>query len=581
MDLLTHGLDVPVAATSDYGHVVLFAETTEAYWPFDLTTGFRGSLYEYSGTDNQQPILVGVSGAKGSSKLLGVCGTNLGGAGLGGGSSVFNALSNDGESVFFTVLPGCGSPVTAEIYERLHGSLNSPMAAETDRVSEDDCTTVCGGESGKNFEGASEDGKLAFFTSTQKLTADATDQTADGDATEGEGCAGMISAGTGCNLYEYDSSRPEGSRLALISGGEVLGVAGIAQDGTRVYFVSKSAMGAVGINEFGGSPRAEQPNLYVYDTHTKTAMFIATLSPSDKGDWKREFNRSIQVGGEKGAFLLFASSATSLTPDDETATRQLFEYDANTEELVRLTKGENGYNDNGNGATNGASVETRRQSIEFKAGVDTLNMSYDGRTVFFLTQGQLSPRAVSAQQGCRNLYEFHSSGPISQGVVSLVSDGRDTQLDKGTFCGPEFQGMDASGGNVLFSSADPLIPGDVDGVQRDLYDARVGGGFPVSPGDSEGLCGAGECEGVSGSAPALPTPGSLTQGAEGVGSLPVVVSAPAGKKKGVVSSRAQRLARALKVCKAKPKRRRVVCEREARGRYGSQVKAKKLNRRGK
>ena len=293
IDLQRKGLDEPVAATSDYGHVVLFAADLSAYWPFDLTTSFRGSLYEYSGTVSErtgiykeQPILVGVSGGKGSKQLLGICGTHLGGAGLDGGSSTFNALSSDGESIFFTVLPGCGSPVTAEVYARLHGSLSSAVAAETVHVSASECTVACVGESGKNFEGASADGSRVFFMSTQKLTNDAKDQTADGDATEEEGCAGMVAAGAGCNLYEYDFSKPENARLTLISGGEVLGVAGMAQDGARVYFVSKGVLSAAGVNEFGKSPQAEQPNLYGYETATGKMEFIGTLNLSDQSDWK-------------------------------------------------------------------------------------------------------------------------------------------------------------------------------------------------------------------------------------------------------------------------------------------------------
>ncbi len=586
IDLLTKGLDEPVAATSDYGHVVLFAADLSAYWPFDLTTSFRGSLYEYSGTVSErtgiykeQPILVGVSGGKGSKQLLGVCGTHLGGAGLGGGSSASNALSDDGETVFFTVLPGCGLPVAAEVYARLHGSLSSPLPAETVHVSASECTAACGGESGKNFEGASKDGSRVFFTSTQKLTNDAADQTVDGDSTEGEGCAGMVATGSGCDLYEYDFSKEDGSRLTLVSGGEVLGVAGIARDGLRAYFVSKSVLGAAGENEFKNSPEAEQPNLYVYDAATEKTTFVGTLSYGDQGDWQRAFERPVQVGGAGGRFLLFASSKLGLTPDDETATSQLFEYDADTGELARLTKGENGYGNNGNNVTAGvlaSSVETVRKLADFKSQVNSLSMSGDGRTVFFLTKSQLSSRAVSARQGCRNLYEFHSGGAISQGAVSLVSDGRDTQLNKGTSCGPQLQGVDETGSNVLFTSADPLVPGDVDGVQRDIYDARVGGGFPVSSGDAVGVCGPGLCEGASSSSiPILPTPSSTTQGAEGISPSPPAVSVSANTKKGTVTSRAQKLAAALKACKKKPKgAMRVSCERQAR-KHDGPIKQKK------
>ena len=184
--------DRVVAATSDYRHVVLAAIRLEEDWPFDETEGATGSLYEYSGSGNTQPILVGVSGPKGSTQLVGVCGAELGSHSRG---SVYNALSSDGETIFFTPTAhdeeGClgRAPLSAEVYARLHGSVTSPLEAETVDVSESECTEACGGESGKNFEGASENGKKVFFTSTQKLTNDAADATAEGSAVERRGCA--------------------------------------------------------------------------------------------------------------------------------------------------------------------------------------------------------------------------------------------------------------------------------------------------------------------------------------------------------------------------------------------------------
>ena len=552
------GYDRPVATTSDYGHVVLFAPAPNGYWPFDLTQSFRGSLYEYSGTvsertgiDKERPILVGVTGEKGSEHLIAVCSTRLGGAGLGGNTSTFNALSADGESVFFTVLPCGGAPATAEVYARLHGSLSSPQAAETVDVSANECTVACGGESGKNFEGASEDGSRVFFTSTQKLTNDAVDGSASGDATE-VGCAGTAPGGGGCNLYEYDFSKPEGARLALISDGEVLGVVGMAEDGTRIYFVSRTAITGAGENEFSASPVAEQPNLYVSDTATGKTTFIGTLSNSDQNDWKTVYQRSEQVTGEGGRFLLFVSKMKGLTLDDETGTEQLFEYDAVTGELVRVSKGEDGFNQDGNGVTAGvlsSSVESLHSSLDFKVSTNSLSVSGDGRSVFFLSKGQLSARAVSAQVGCRNLYEFHTGGLISQGVVRLISDGLDTQLNKGTQCGPSLQGVDGSGSNVLFTTDDALVPGDVDGVQRDIYDARVDGGFPPAPAGQAGLCGPGACEGVSSPAPVLPVAGSTSN----PGEPPV---APAVKK-AVKKKPAKKKVAKKKSVKKKPKRSRV------------------------
>ena len=570
------GYDRPVATTSDYGHVVLFASEPSGYWPFDLTQSFRGSLYEYSGTVSERtgtykerPILVGVTGEKGSEHLIAVCSTRLGGAGLNGNTSTFNALSADGETVFFTVLP-CGVPATAEVYARLHGSLSSPQAAETVDVSANECTVACGGESGKNFEGASEDGSRVFFTSTQKLTNDAVDGSASGDATEEAGCAGTAPGGGGCNLYAYDFSKPAGARLALISGGEVLGVLGMAEDGTRIYFASRTAIAAAGENEYSASPVAEQPNVYVSDTATGKTTFIGTLSNGDQNDWKRVFKRPVQVAGEDGRFLLFLSSRKGLTPDDETGAAQLFEYDAVTGELVRVSKGEDGFNRDGNGATSGVLgeyAETAYDSFDFKVTTNSLSVSGDGRSVFFESKDELSPRAVSAQVGCKNLYEFHTGGLISQGVVSLISDGLDTQLNKGTQCGPALQDIDETGSNVLFTTDDPLIPADVDGLQRDIYDARVDGGFPPAPAGQAGLCGPEACEGASSSAPVLPFASpSSTQAAEG--NLPAPAVRPPARK--VTTKKTLKCPKGKKLSHGK-------CVK-AKGRQ-KQAKAKKSNRR--
>lgn len=488
--------DRPVAATYNYEHVVIFAPDSRAYWPFDATTGNGGSLYEYSGSGNQQPILVGVSGAKGSTNLIATCGTRLGGEG-----SDYNSISTDGETIFLTVEP-CSVPATDEIYARKHGSLMARDTAETVDISASGCTVACGGESGKNFEGASEDGSKVFFTSTQKLTNDAQDGTGSGSATSGEGCAETTAGAGGCNLYSYDFTRPVQQRLKLIAGGEVVGVSAVAENGSRVYFVSRTPIAAAGGNSFGYRPQDGQPNLYVYDVATSDTTFIATLSEADGGDWSKEFRRSVELAGQAGRYIIFTSAMPGLTPDASSTQIQLYEYNAETTELVRVTKGEDGYNEDGNAVTSGiepASLKTIAERLgngrDFKSLTNRLNISQDGKTIIFATRGQLSARASSAVQHCRSLYEFHSAGSIAQGNVSLISDGRDTQLNKGVLCGPQFQAIDANGENVMFTTADPLVAADTDGLQRDVYDARVGGGFPWSPSTEVALCAPPDCEG--------------------------------------------------------------------------------------
>ena len=587
-------IDEPVATSGDYGHVVLAANDA-VYWPFDGTVGSTGSLYEYSGTVSkrtgiykEQPILVAVEGEKGSRSLIGQCGSRL------GGGTVYNALSSDGESVFFTVervgLFGCQGfgPKVAEVYARLHGALSSGMPAVTVHVSASECTIACGAESDKNFEGASEGGEKVFFTSTQKLTEDAVNGTASGSATE-PGCA-TIESGVGCNLYEYDFSE-SGSEcqvarqcLRVISeGAEVLGVAGISGDGSRVYYVARGALASAGANEYGAVPVEGQRNLYVYDTASGTTGFIATLGAGDAEDWQKELQRPVEIMGREGQFVVFASSRPGVTPDDTGNQTQLFEYDALTGELVRVTQGENGYSENGNGVAIGAAAPALAEMVEqvgrihdFKSSTNRLAVSGDGQTVFFESSGALSPRASSAAKGCLSLYEFHSGGLISQGKVHLVSDGQDVQSLKGALCGTQFEGTDASGGNVLFATDDPLLSSDVDGVQRDLYDARVDGGF--APVASDQSCEGSGCEGTTSTPPpAFGAPSSAA--VTGVGNFNPI---PSVKNKSVVLTRAQKLAIALKACGTKPKKRRAACETQARRQYGPSVKkAKKPTKSGR
>jgi hypothetical protein len=563
MEVQFHERGIPEAGTSDFSHIVLKAYEAPDYWSFDDTKG-PNSLYEYSGTNSEQPVLVAVNGPeKGSTDLIAECGAVLGGGERG---SVYNALSADGETVFFTVEP-CGT-ATAEVYARLHGSHLSPLPGETFDVSESECTSACGEVSGKNFEGASEDGRRVYFTSTQKLTNDAVDGAASGIASEGEGCAVAVTVGGGgggCNLYEYEFLPEHKHVLRLVAGGdEVLGVAGIAENGEHVYFVAREEIVGAGESEYHARPVREQPNLYVYDAGTQETKFVATLSPdTDERDWVRFFQkRSTEVSGDTGQFLLFVSAKESpgVTPDTTGSLPQLFEYDADTEELVRVTKGENGYNNNGNNATPGISAESivgfANKQEGFRTSSDKLNMSVDGETVVFETAGELSPRAVSAQKGCTSIYEFRTTGPLSQGGVHLISDGRDVQPNRGSQCGAQFEGTDASGNNILFSTADPLVPGDVDGVIRSLYDARVDGGF--GPAVSEGSCGGGGCEAPASTAPSVSAaPGSA--GLTGTGNLaPSIVAKVAPKattKKAVKCARGKKLSHGRCV-KVKPKRAR-------------------------
>jgi hypothetical protein len=550
------GFDGVSAATSNYQHVVVDSKpgNVPSRWGFDKTKNRDNSLYEYSGMGNERPVLVAATGEKPAGgeyheELLADCGS-VQGSGAGEGS-VYNALSADGETVFFTLNPCEPGPETAELYARIHGSAVSPDPAETVNIGESECSEECGGESGKNFEGASENGEVVFFTSTQKLTNNASDLTAGGNAQQKIGCP---SSADGCNLYEYDFAQSAHKRLALVAGGvdDVRGVAGIAEDGSRIYFVADGVIPGTGENEFHDGPVSVQPNLYVYDTGTGSTTYITTLSGSeDTSDWGRRFFRPVEVAGGGGRFLLFASDAPGVTPDEHSKTgiAQLFEYDAETRELVRVTQGEDGFNDDGNGVTTGINLFRLGAAsldlgavLDFKSTTNRLNVSNDGKTVAFETVGELSPLAAPASAvGCTSVYEFHTAGRLSEGRISLISDGRDVPVHTEE-CGavlPTGSIMDESGGNILFSTTDSLVPSDVDGGQRDIYDVRVGGGFPPGP-VAAPQCESEGCQGAVSSPPESTAPDSLGQAPEApvfpAGTTPAssvtkkTVKCPKGKK---------------------------------------------------
>jgi hypothetical protein len=129
----------------------------------------------------------------------------------------------------------------------------------------------------------------------------------------------------------------------------------------------------------------------------------------------------------------------------------------------------------------------------------------------------------------------------------------------------QFLGTSVSGSDVFLSTPSRLVASDTDNL-ADVYDARVGGGFPVSPTPTtcENVCrqpGAGSSAG----------PPMLSGLAGASGNLPATSSKPL--------TRAQLLARALKRCRTKRNRhKRASCEASARRHYGKRkAAAKKSN----
>jgi hypothetical protein len=545
-NLLPEG-HIYAGASSDLSHVLFEIRASSALWPGDTTAESTAtSLYEYVGTENKQPQLVGID-AEGH--LISNCGTTLGY--FAGEFEAYNASSANGETVFFTSLghnvsgceAGVAAPGASELYARLHQIEPVPISEPTTGQCAECNTTI---KTPAEFQGASEDGSKVFFLTEQEL----------------------FSGDTTMNLYEYDFSNRKGQKVVRVSRGaapEVQGVARVAEDGSHAYFVARGVL-TEGKNAEGREPTGGGDNLYVFERDAAhpggQLAFVATLANADSSDWSAQDIRPVQSTPD-GRFLVFESVA-DLTPGDTSTVPQVFEYDARERKLVRVSIGQAGYT---NGTTSANANASRIPSQLYSESRPTtaktgLAVSTDGSYVVFGSAGALTPSAEeAAAAGAESVYEYHSVSSIANGNVYLISDGRN-------LLSAEKFGIDASGSDVFFQTADPLLPQDLD-TQFDVYDARSGGGF-AAPATST-ACEGEACQGPASVQEPLAAPGS-TSVLGSANALPPPTG-PAANPKSKPLSRAERLARALKACKREPRRKRAACERQAKRRYGSKPHA--------
>ena len=228
-------------------------------------------------------------------------------------------------------------------------------------------------------------------------------------------------------------------------------------------------------------------------------------------------------------------------------------------------------------------------------------VSDDGR-VFYDAVGGLVPGDVN---GGWDVYEWEPVGVGGCGVgvvsggfvyeageggcVGLVSSGESPDesafLDASATGGRDGEGHEG-GGDVFFLTTGKLASEDFDD-SYDVYDAHecaAGETAACGGGGSAAvvLCvSADACRAAPAGQPEVfGAPASATF--SGPGNPAAVVVSPAVKKKTAAEIKAERLAKALKQChKDKNRKKRAVCEKQARKRYGAVNKAKKSNRRAK
>jgi hypothetical protein len=526
---------------------VLFTTEPGYHWPFDGTVGGSSTLYEYLGTGNSTPSLVGVSGGADSTELVSQCGTLLGSsAPRQPDGSLYNAISASGERVFFTAVGAdrntCGGrqPPVDELLAREE---TTPGQAQTVVISESSSSYCSEGPSppcgDANFEGASQDGSIVYFTSTQQLLAGASEDETNGDSAA-VGCSQTTGAG-GCNLYR-DELGQAGQTLSLVSGdsseaagARVLGVARISEDGSHVYFVAKGVL-TTQANALSDRAAAGEDNLYVYERDTQFPVgrtaFVATLSPTDAQDWAHADDRPVLTSAD-GRYLVFLSTADLTHEGTAPGVTQIFEYDAQTGGLVRASVGREGFDDDGRAPALGAEI-VMRQADEFDSPTSVASMpAPEDGVVFFQSTARLVPEATSGEP---EIYAY------DDGETYLLSSGVET-APPGSSPSMRLLGSDPSADDVFFTASTELVPQNTD-FEQNIYDARVEGGFPNM---SQPECAGTGCLGFPPPPPTLPVAGSATADAPDQGTAAATAgpaSAPAPSGTPTPASGGERSARA-------------------------------------
>jgi hypothetical protein len=533
---------------------------------------------------------------------------------------VWHAVSEDGSRVFFAA--GEPGPQEGEAAGQLFVREN-PMAPQSPSehgvctVVVDACTVEVSasqravpdpqGPRPAYFRGASADGSLVFFVSYAELTNDANTGPADNAP----------------NLYAYDLNTGVLTDLTVDSnagdpdGAAVVGLVTAAEDGSYVYFVANGVLadnasgplhetaqlGTCRANNEAGPPTEENVcNLYVEHlsgSSWEPPRFIARLAGvnmlyttathrgNDEEDWQGLTTPSNEDRGPgqhtvrvtpDGTRLAF-QSVRSLTGYDNVpvsheecenercSVSEVYLYDSLNGSLVCASCDSGGslpvaraelgasYGEEGEAFSNVSPLYTAR------------NLSTDGNRLFFQSRDPLVPGDTNGRQ---NVYEWEADGEGScaqgTGCVLAMSDvsGEDDSF---------FMDASPNGDDVFITTGDGLVPSDNDGL-RDVYDARVDGGFPAAPVAPPACGGADACRGPAalGQAPGSPASAALS----GAGNLtPTSPSAPVAKPKPKVKA---------KGCARGFVRKRGRCVRQKRGKRkgrGSSLRDRALRARSR
>ena len=310
----------------------------------------------------------------------------------------------------------------------------------------------------------------------------------------------------------------------------------VSNDGSRVYFISDGVL-AMNANSRGATAIPVKPNLYVFDTSTGETTFIATVAGSDV---QTAAGSPTGLAGEPdisrpaiptpdGGVLAFAAAGNLTGQNPWQEFTEIYRYTVAGNKLECLSCTAPGVKPTGNatfGETAGGTYDP--------PGL-TSPMSEDGSRVFFDTPDSLVPEDTNGGAPQSAKFGTPTSTDVYEaegGKVYLISSGKATTPTV-------LQGTTPTGDDVLFTTTAKLAPQDTDGGYENVWDARVGGGFPAEAGGGQPSCVGASCRAAFGVAPAFAAPASTTP--QSAGSPPLSTRAvrlkPLTCRKGLVKKR--------------------------------------------
>ena len=297
---------------------------------------------------------------------------------------------------------------------------------------------------------------------------------------------------------------------------------GASQDARRAYLASTAVLSEAA-NDHGDKAISGRPNLYLYEAGAGFT-FIGTLAAGEIPNSTRRlspihpfpFLRSARVSadGLHAAFVSTAPLTGYVNTDAESgeADGEVFLYDASPGgpgHLACISCDPSGARPSGRDISEEgtwAAGWIPGWQNELYPGRP---LSENGNRVFFNSVGPLVPRDTNGRQ---DVYQWERAADKAQcldqqggeryvaasgGCLSLISSGQGGQDS-------EFVDADEDGSDVFLRTAESLVPQDP-GL-RDIYDARINGGFAQPPAPAP-ECEGDACQGAAAAPPAA-TPAS-------------------------------------------------------------------------